>query len=95
MITQLLAAARSRAAGHQLPIPAEKKRPRRRTSWSVSGCCITLRICRGQHAHPYRHGPSKAGYTAAKRKGDGTSEVIRQFDPTVKETLFIPRLVGG
>jgi hypothetical protein len=38
---------------------------------------------------------SKAGYTAAKRTGNGTSEVIRQFDPTVKETLFIPRLVGG
>jgi hypothetical protein len=38
---------------------------------------------------------SKAGYTAAKRTGDGTSEMIRQFDPTVKETLFIPRLVGG
>jgi hypothetical protein len=38
---------------------------------------------------------SKAGYTAAKRTGNGTSEVIRQFDPSVKETLFIPRLVGG
>jgi hypothetical protein len=38
---------------------------------------------------------SKAGYTAAKRVSDGTSAVIRQFDPTVKETLFIPRLVGG
>jgi hypothetical protein len=31
---------------------------------------------------------SKAGYTAAKRAGNGTAEVIRQFDPTVKETLF-------
>jgi hypothetical protein len=38
---------------------------------------------------------TKAGYTAAKRNGDGTSEVIRQFDPTVEESLFIPRLVGG
>jgi hypothetical protein len=38
---------------------------------------------------------SEAGYTAAKRTGNGTSGVIRQFDPTVKETLFIPRLVGG
>jgi hypothetical protein len=38
---------------------------------------------------------SKAGYIAAKRTGNGTSEVIRQFDPTAKETLFIPRLVGG
>jgi hypothetical protein len=36
-----------------------------------------------------------AGYIAAKRTGNGTSEVIRQFDPTAKETLFIPRLVGG
>ena len=38
---------------------------------------------------------SKVGYTAAKRAGNGMSEVIHQFDPTVKETLFIPRLVGG
>jgi hypothetical protein len=38
---------------------------------------------------------NEAGYIAAKRTGDGTSELIRQFDPTVHETLFIPRLVGG
>jgi hypothetical protein len=38
---------------------------------------------------------SKADFTAAKRAGNGTAEVIRQFDPTVRETLFIPRLVGG
>jgi hypothetical protein len=31
---------------------------------------------------------SEAGYTAAKRTANGMSEVIRQFDPTVKETLF-------
>jgi hypothetical protein len=37
----------------------------------------------------------QAGYTAAKRTGNGTSQLIRQFDPTIKETLFIPRLVGG
>jgi hypothetical protein len=36
-----------------------------------------------------------AGFTAAKRTGPGTSELIRTFDPTVKETLFIPRLTGG
>ena len=38
---------------------------------------------------------SKVGYTAAKRAGNGMSEVIHQFDPIVRETLFIPRLVGG
>jgi hypothetical protein len=38
---------------------------------------------------------TEAGYTAAKKTGNGTSEVIRKFDPTAKETLFIPRLVGG
>jgi hypothetical protein len=38
---------------------------------------------------------TEAGYTAAKKTGNGTSEVIRQFDPTAKEMLFIPRLVGG
>jgi hypothetical protein len=36
-----------------------------------------------------------AGYTAAKRTGDGTSELLRQFDPTARETLFFPRLKGG
>jgi hypothetical protein len=38
---------------------------------------------------------TEAGFIAAKRTGDGTSELIRQFDPTAQETLFIPRLVGG
>ncbi len=38
---------------------------------------------------------SKAGYIAAKRTGSGTSELIREFDPTVKETVLFPRLVGG
>ena len=38
---------------------------------------------------------TEAGYTAAKQTGNGRSEVIRQFDPTATETLFIPRLVGG
>jgi hypothetical protein len=36
-----------------------------------------------------------AGFIAAKRTADGTSELIRHFDPTAQETLFIPRLVGG
>jgi hypothetical protein len=37
----------------------------------------------------------KAGYIAAKRTGNGTSELLGHFDPTVQETLFIPRLIGG
>ena len=36
-----------------------------------------------------------AGFTAAKRTGAGTSELIRKFDPTAEETLFVPRLIGG
>ena len=36
-----------------------------------------------------------AGFIAAKRTGNGTSELIRQFDPSAQETVFIPRLVGG
>jgi hypothetical protein len=36
-----------------------------------------------------------AGFTAAKRLGGGRSEVIKNFDPTAEETLFIPRLKGG
>jgi hypothetical protein len=37
----------------------------------------------------------EAGFIAAKRTGNGTSELIRQFDPSAQETVFIPRLVGG
>jgi len=37
----------------------------------------------------------KSGYIAAKRTGDGKSELVREFDRTVRETLFLPRLVGG
>ena len=36
-----------------------------------------------------------AGFIAARRTGNGTSELVRQFDPTAKETVFVPRLVGG
>jgi hypothetical protein len=35
------------------------------------------------------------GFTAAKRLADGKSEVVKVFDPTAEETLFIPRLEGG
>ena len=38
---------------------------------------------------------NEAGYTAAKRTAAGKSELIRGFAPSVEETLFIPRLVGG
>ena len=36
-----------------------------------------------------------AGFTAAKRLGEGKSEVLKAFDPRAEETLFIPRLTGG
>jgi hypothetical protein len=36
-----------------------------------------------------------AGFTAAMRLGDGKSKVLKSFDPTAGETLFIPRLQGG
>jgi hypothetical protein len=36
-----------------------------------------------------------AGFIAATRTGNGTSELVRQFDPAAQETVFIPRLVGG
>ena len=35
------------------------------------------------------------GFTAAKRLGEGKSQVLKSFDPTAEETLFIPRLQGG
>ena len=36
-----------------------------------------------------------AGFIAAKRTQSGVSELIRRFDPSAEETVFIPRLVGG
>jgi len=36
-----------------------------------------------------------AGFTSAKRLDDGKNEVVKSFDPTAEETLFIPRLQGG
>jgi hypothetical protein len=36
-----------------------------------------------------------AGFTAAMRLGEGKSEILKSFDPTAEETLFIPRLQGG
>jgi hypothetical protein len=36
-----------------------------------------------------------AGFAAAKRLGEGKSEVLKSFDPTAEETLFIPRFKGG
>jgi hypothetical protein len=35
------------------------------------------------------------GFTAAVRRGEGRSELIRTFDPTAEETVFFPRLRGG
>ena len=36
-----------------------------------------------------------AGFIAAARTAAGDSHLVRSFDPTTKETLFFPRLVGG
>jgi hypothetical protein len=36
-----------------------------------------------------------AGFTAAARLGEGKSRILKSFDATVEETLFIPRLKGG
>ena len=36
-----------------------------------------------------------AGFTAAFRTGPGEQQIMRSFDPSVDETLFYPRLVGG
>jgi hypothetical protein len=38
---------------------------------------------------------SEQGYTAAVREAGGSSRIVRSFEPTAKETLFFPRLVGG
>jgi hypothetical protein len=35
------------------------------------------------------------GFTAAVRTASGEVVLQRTFDPTAKETLFFPRLVGG
>ena len=36
-----------------------------------------------------------AGFTAAVRRGDGRSELLRRFDPAAEETVCFPRLQGG
>jgi hypothetical protein len=36
-----------------------------------------------------------AGFTAAVRTGPGLSRLVLDFDPTVDETVFFPRLRGG
>ena len=33
--------------------------------------------------------------SAAVRRGPGSSELVRHFDPAADETLFFPRLRGG
>jgi hypothetical protein len=38
---------------------------------------------------------TEAGFTAAVRRGSGTSELLRHFDPAAEETVFFPRLRGG
>jgi hypothetical protein len=41
------------------------------------------------------NGLTGAGFTAATRTASGAPVVTRTFDPTVEETLFFSRLVGG
>ena len=38
---------------------------------------------------------SDAGFTAAVRTGQGSSQLVRHFDPDADETVFFPRLRGG
>lgn len=35
------------------------------------------------------------GFTAAVRRSQNRSELIRSFDPAAEETVFFPRLQGG
>lgn len=35
------------------------------------------------------------GFTAAERTGEGTTKVVREFNPNAEETVFFPRLQGG
>jgi hypothetical protein len=35
------------------------------------------------------------GMIAATKQGDGTHKVIKAFDPTATEVLFVPKLQGG
>jgi hypothetical protein len=38
---------------------------------------------------------TEQGYTAAVRGTEGSSRLVRSFEPNADETLFFPRLVGG
>jgi hypothetical protein len=81
------------------------RRERDRSRWLVFSASRPLRRRRfaragsrpptGRANRKRFQGLTDAGYTAAKRTGKGTSELIGEFDPTARETLFMPRLVGG
>jgi hypothetical protein len=36
-----------------------------------------------------------AGFTAPERTAAGQSRLVRSFNPSTEETLFLPRLAGG
>jgi hypothetical protein len=36
-----------------------------------------------------------SGFIAAEKTGDGTSKLVKAFDPNAEETVFHPQLVGG
>ena len=38
---------------------------------------------------------TSVGFTAAIRLPSGETTLVRKFDPSADETLFLPRLVGG
>jgi hypothetical protein len=38
---------------------------------------------------------TRVGFLAAVRTAAGDVAVMRDFDPSVEETLFFPRLIGG
>jgi hypothetical protein len=44
--------------------------------------------------HVQLRGPGSTRWAGLRLDG-GKSEVLRSFDPTAEETLFIPRLIGG
>jgi hypothetical protein len=59
----------------------------------------TRKITMPRNCHPswefHPSGLTGARDTMAMQLGDGKSKVLKSFDPTAEETLFIPRLQGG
>ena len=58
---------------------------------------LVARLAEALRAGKHRRSPPQRedGGRGGEGSGNGTSELVRHFDPAAQETVSIPRLVGG